>query len=87
MGALHFFDAGPLPDAVKPGVTHELEVFEMGGELFVRATLSPPSGADQAYTATGAPYTATITGTMQLTKAQMLALEQALQSARTRLAY
>ena len=57
MGASHFLDIGPLPDAKRPGVTHDLEVFENGGELFLRANITPPTGDLQAFTATGAPYT------------------------------
>jgi hypothetical protein len=87
MGALHFLDIGPLPDAKQPNTTHGLEVFEMGGGLYLRATIAPPTGNDQAYCANGLPYTASITATMQLTSEQMHQLEQALESARTRLAY
>lgn len=87
MGATHFLDIGPLPDAKRPGVTHELEVFENGGELFLRATITPPAGDLQAFTATGDPYTGKIEASIKLTREQMKSIEEALEGARTRLAY
>ncbi len=87
MGAAHFLDLGPLPDARRPGVTHELEVFENGGELFLRATITPPTGDLQAFTASGKPYTGKIEASIRLTREQMKGLEEALENARTRLAY
>lgn len=37
MGALHFIEHGTLlADHVTQGLSHELELFETGGELFLR---------------------------------------------------
>jgi translation initiation factor IF-1 len=87
MGALHFLDIGLLPDALRPETSHQLEVFEMGGELFVKVTLAAPTGSDQAYCEDGTPYTASICASMRLTPAQMASVERALAEARARLAY
>lgn len=87
MGASQFLELGPLPDANRPGITHELDVFENGGELFLRATITPPTGDLQAYTASGEPYTGKIEASIRLTREQMKELEEALENARNRLAY
>jgi len=46
MGALHFLDdAFILQDAVSENVAHELELYEQGGELYLRIWIGG-SGAD-----------------------------------------
>ena len=84
MGALHFLDLGPLPDATRPHTHHTLELYETGGELFIKATLAAPAGNDQAYCADGTPYTASISASLRVTPAQLVELEQAMANLRAR---
>lgn len=85
MGALHFLDLGPLPDALRPGVHHQLEVFEQASELFVKVTLAAPAGQAQAYCEDGTPYTASITASIRVTPQQLQRIEQGMAEARRRI--
>lgn len=50
MGALHFLEHGTLlADHFTEGLQHELELFEMGGELFLRLWIGG-IGADMPVT-------------------------------------
>lgn len=85
MGALPFAEFPALPDALRPGVTHGLRVFEQGGEIFIRIELAPPTGADAAYTKDRKPYTATIMASLRVTPQQLEAIEQGMADARRRI--
>lgn len=85
MGALHFLELERLPDALRAGVHHELSVYEQGGELFIKASLAAPGGADQAYCKDGTPYTGAITASLRVTAHQLERIEQAMAEARRRL--
>ena len=85
MGAHHFLDLEPLPDALRQGVFHTLELFETGGELYIKATLAAPTGSEQAYYEDQTPYTTPITASLRVTPAQITRIEQALTNLRARI--
>lgn len=85
MGATHFLEVGPLPDALRPNVSHSLEVYETGGELFIKVTLAAPGGSNQAYCEDGTPYTGSITASLGVTPDQLQRIEQAMAEARRRI--
>jgi hypothetical protein len=71
MGALHFIDP-PLvgPDVTEPTVFHELELFEHGGNRFLRIKLGGNRAPSEV--------------TMQLTRRQAAQLAQAAEGLRDR---
>lgn len=85
MGALHFLELEPLSDALHPNTKNEIEVFEMGGGLFIKVTLAAPSGNAQAYRKDGTPYTSSITASLRATADQFKRIEQAMAEARSRI--
>lgn len=85
MGALHFLELPPLPDALRPSTHHKIELYEIGGELFIKVALAAPSGNDQAYCEDGTPYTASITASLRVTPAQLVQIEQAMVDLRGRI--
>lgn len=78
-------DIGPLPDATRPGVTHELDIYEQGGQLFIKVSLAAPTGRDQAYCEDRTPYTASITASLRVSAEQLKSIEQAMADARRRI--
>jgi len=85
MGALHFLDLDPLPDALRSGTVHHLELYETGGELFIKVSLAAPTGHDQAYCQDQTPYTAPITASMRVTTTQLVQIERAMAELRARI--
>lgn len=85
MGALHFLELEPLPDALRPHTKNEIEVFEMRGELFIKVTLAAPSGNAQAFCQDGTPYTASITASLRVSADQLKRIEHAMAEARSRI--
>lgn len=85
MGAQHFLDTTLLPDAIRPGVMHEVEIYEQGGHRYLKVTMAAPTGADQAYCKDGTPYTASITASMLLEPNALDAIEEGIADARRRI--
>lgn len=86
MGALHFLELDPLPDALRSGVSHKFDVYEQGGKLFIKISLAAPSGSSAALCLDGkTPYTASITADLLVTADQLKTIEQAMADARSRI--
>lgn len=86
MGALHFLELGALPDALEPNKLHKLDVYEQGGELFIKVSLAAPSGTSAALCLDGkTPYTASISASLRVTPDQLKTIEQAMANARSRI--
>jgi hypothetical protein len=73
-----------LEDAQRPGVTHALELYEQGGEIFLRVTLEPPNGAEQAYRHDGSLYTANISASLRLSPHDLKGVEEGIAKSRRR---
>lgn len=85
MGALNFLELPPLPDALRPDTYHSLELYETGGELFIKVIAAAPTGNDQAYCADQTPYTASIYASMRVTPAQLKIIEESMVALRQRI--
>ena len=82
MGALNFLDLGPLPDALRAGVTHNVGLYRQGDGIFLKLTLAAPTGNQQAYCQDGSAHTGSIITDVRLSMGQLNELEQAIANAK-----
>jgi hypothetical protein len=82
MSVTPIFNTTTFPDGLRPGVTHTLEIYEQGGECFIKVMVAAPTGADAAYCKDGkTPYSASIQGLLRVSKTQLKAMYQAMAKA------
>lgn len=81
MGAKIFLTLPALPDAVRGGCTHALDLTRMGDHIYLKVSLAGPTGNDQAYCKDGSAYTGSITADLRLNSSQLHDLQDAITDA------